>query len=378
MRIFNLLLASLLFVTSTANASFYIPDGGVTRSKLAVGAVAKVNYVSYSSINSLGATDDVVSLSGASFTFTLTTAVGVKGRKITINHDGLSLSQVYTLATTSGQTIGGVASGAYVLATNGESLTLVSDNANWKILEHRTDNGWQTTGTGGVLINYWTCTVTSASATIAAVYANNSQSFTVTKTIASLTTLILNSTGSPTSSGTFTKSSGTGDATITFSSCTGAPDTMSATTIRPTFYGAPVTNSYQWRRLSNVMEVWIQFYQDTAGPAVGSGDYLYPMPTGALVDTAIAPLFTGGTPQSITSQDPAIQKYFMPIWGRGTRSGVQATYTSWAPYTTSSFRAYASDSNTDGNYANGSSRMSANVIHGWNARLLIPISNWQP
>lgn len=61
-------------------------------------------------------------------------------------------------------------------------------------------------------------TVSSANATLGAVYTNNGQSFTVLTTIAGATTLSTNGTGAPTASGTLTKSSGTGDSTITYSS----------------------------------------------------------------------------------------------------------------------------------------------------------------
>jgi hypothetical protein len=80
--------------------------------------------------------DEIIALSGASFTVTLPTAVGIGGKIIELYHNGTSLSQVYTLATTSAQTVGGIASGAYILCTNGEYLKLVSDNANWLILDH--------------------------------------------------------------------------------------------------------------------------------------------------------------------------------------------------------------------------------------------------
>jgi hypothetical protein len=62
-----------------------------------------------------------------------------------------------------------------------------------------------------------TFTVSSANATAGAVYTNNGQSFTVQSTIAGGTTLVTNGSGLPLLSGTLTKTSGTGDATITFS-----------------------------------------------------------------------------------------------------------------------------------------------------------------
>lgn len=60
-------------------------------------------------------------------------------------------------------------------------------------------------------------TVSSANATVGATYTNNGSTFTVLGTIAAGTNLFTSSSGSPLSSGTLTKATGTGDATITFS-----------------------------------------------------------------------------------------------------------------------------------------------------------------
>ncbi len=61
-------------------------------------------------------------------------------------------------------------------------------------------------------------TVTSANATAGATYTNNGKTYTVLDTIASGTTLKMScTTGNPLASGTLTKATGTGDATITFS-----------------------------------------------------------------------------------------------------------------------------------------------------------------
>jgi hypothetical protein len=104
--------------------------------------------------------DDILILSGASFTETLFTAAGNTGKVITLVHNGTSLTQVYTLATTGGQTIGGIASGSYALYTAGETLKIVSDGSNWIILDHKTNTAWTAwtptfTGFGTVTgINY--------------------------------------------------------------------------------------------------------------------------------------------------------------------------------------------------------------------------------
>ncbi len=80
--------------------------------------------------------DNAIIISGTSGTVTLLTAVGNAGKQVQLIHSGTSLTQVYTINTTSAQTIGGVASGAYALYTNNENLILVSDGANWIILDH--------------------------------------------------------------------------------------------------------------------------------------------------------------------------------------------------------------------------------------------------
>lgn len=59
--------------------------------------------------------------------------------------------------------------------------------------------------------------ITSGNATVGATYTNNGQTFTVKQTIAGGLTLETSGTGAPSASGTLTKASGTGDATLTFS-----------------------------------------------------------------------------------------------------------------------------------------------------------------
>ena len=99
-------------------------------------------YRSVTTTDSVGVSDETMKLSGASFTSTLPTAVGVAGKKYKFLHAGTSLTQIYTLATTSSQTIGGVASGDFKLITNGEVLEIESDGANWIILNHYAVTDW--------------------------------------------------------------------------------------------------------------------------------------------------------------------------------------------------------------------------------------------
>lgn len=100
--------------------------------KALVSSFARNTYTAISGATNISAAG-TYKMSGASATITLPTAVGFLGR-VKIIHAGTSLSQIYTMATTSGQTIGGIASGSYVLYTNREVLEIESDGANWVIL----------------------------------------------------------------------------------------------------------------------------------------------------------------------------------------------------------------------------------------------------
>ncbi len=114
--------------------------------KAKVSLLRNAVYRSVSTTDAVGVDDETMKMSGASFTSTLPTAVGVEGKRYKYIHAGTSLTQVYTLATTSSQTIGGIASAAYKLCTNGEILEIESDGANWIIVNHVARTGWTNIG----------------------------------------------------------------------------------------------------------------------------------------------------------------------------------------------------------------------------------------
>lgn len=127
--------------TLTAGANVTITNGSGSITVAAPSILTGFNYISVTSSTTL-TINDYAFLSGASFSFTLPTAVGNAGKGFAIQHAGTSLTQVYTINTTSSQTIGGIAGGSYSLYTNGEFLMLISDGSNWQILSHRTDTAW--------------------------------------------------------------------------------------------------------------------------------------------------------------------------------------------------------------------------------------------
>lgn len=106
--------------------------------KILLASLLNPVYRSVTTTDTAGVGDEVLVLSGASFTQTLPTAVGVTGKKYKLIHAGTSLTQVYTIQTTSSQTIGGVAGGSYALYTAGEILEVMSNGANWIIIGRKT------------------------------------------------------------------------------------------------------------------------------------------------------------------------------------------------------------------------------------------------
>lgn len=125
-----------------SNGQFLKADSTQTTGLVWASAAGNISYRSVTTTDSPTNADDALILSGASFTVTLFTAVGNTGKVITLLHNGTSFTQIYTLNTTSSQTIGGVASGSYKLYTNTEQLQIVSDGTNWQILNHRTITPW--------------------------------------------------------------------------------------------------------------------------------------------------------------------------------------------------------------------------------------------
>ena len=85
--------------------------------------------------------------------------------------------------------------------------------------------------------NQYFFTVTAANATIGATYTNNTETFTVLATIAGGTSLTTSGTGSPSTSGTLTKATGTGDATIAFS--VNSLNVITSTTATGHLYSSP-------------------------------------------------------------------------------------------------------------------------------------------
>lgn len=399
-----------LSMATPASASFFIPDGAVTTSKLSqtfingltvvtpaggdqipisdtsdsekkkkvlVSSIKNAVYRSVTTTDAVGADDETMKLSGASFTATLPTAVGNAGKRYKFLYAGSGFTQQYTLASTSAQTICGYASGVPKLSTPGEVWWVESDGANYVCLLHYTKTEWAS-DTSCKMVNFYTFTVTSASATIASTYTNNGVTFTTVKTLAAGTTLILQGLSAPAASGTLTKASGTGDATITFSAVTGAAEGVTATTTVPKFYGSPDVNFCKWQRDGQYIRLWVAYQSTVAGAAAGSGDYIWPMPTGVLIDTTQIALWTGGTAQADQVELPAnVINHWFKSTGYYAQNGTQWGFmANSAPYTTSTYRMFPTylGSNL---FSLGSTHGNVNTVISYQWIIDWPVSGWQ-
>lgn len=81
-------------------------------------------------------------LANGAFAVTLPTAVGNANATIFIKNIGTSLSSIINFNTVSGQTVEGMASGLAALWIQNESIQLISDGSNWRILDHYIPSVW--------------------------------------------------------------------------------------------------------------------------------------------------------------------------------------------------------------------------------------------
>ena len=84
-------------------------------------------------------TDDMVYLSGASYSIYLPPAASLTGKRLRFRHSGTSISQVYTLDGNLTETING--STTLTMSRAGEVVEIISDGSNWFTL-----NQWESTG----------------------------------------------------------------------------------------------------------------------------------------------------------------------------------------------------------------------------------------
>lgn len=113
-------------------ATKFMDNAAVTLPKLALPVISSLKITTYPILT----TDNILQYdcSAGSFVTTLPTAVGATGKTYTLIRINQTASVEVTINTTSGQTMGGIASGGIALDIQRESISFISDGANWQIL----------------------------------------------------------------------------------------------------------------------------------------------------------------------------------------------------------------------------------------------------
>lgn len=114
--------------TVSGDGTLDTSTGALTISKIG-GVPVSSSYVAKTGSYGVGTGDFVVDCTANTFTVTLPTAVGVAGKQYCVKNSGTG---VITIATTSAQTIDGVANKK--LSVQYEAFWVISDGANWKVI----------------------------------------------------------------------------------------------------------------------------------------------------------------------------------------------------------------------------------------------------
>ena len=113
----------------SSNLRLRIGDGSAPTTILDIAGPIATAYAAKTTTYTITATDSVIDCTTGTFTVTLPTAVGCTGRQYVIKNSGTG---AITVACNGAQTIDGVTTS--VLGTQYQSLTVVSNNANWIII----------------------------------------------------------------------------------------------------------------------------------------------------------------------------------------------------------------------------------------------------
>lgn len=127
----------------------------------------------------------------------------------------LSASQVVVTNSSGFLSTIGIGTTGYVLTSNGGSAPSWAANVATVVTYPQST---ETLTSGTTANRHYTFVISSGSATVGATYTHNSVTYTVIATVASATQVVLSGSAAPLSSGTLTKSGGTGDGTLTFTS----------------------------------------------------------------------------------------------------------------------------------------------------------------
>ena len=127
---------SIQFNDSGTFGGFNVSGDGTLVTSTGVLTISKINsvpvsssYVAKTGTYTAGATDFCIDCTANTFTVTLPTAVGIAGKQYCVKNSGAG---VITVDGNGSETIDGAAN--FVLSTRYESIWVISDGANWKVI----------------------------------------------------------------------------------------------------------------------------------------------------------------------------------------------------------------------------------------------------
>jgi hypothetical protein len=127
-----------------SNGTFLKADSADSTGIVWASLTSTIGYRSVTTTDTVTTSDDNMILSGTNFTSTLPSAVGIVGKTFKFVHNGTSLTNNYTIASTGGESIVGFdsTSTSFVLYTKGEVLVIQSTGSAWQVVDRKTETNW--------------------------------------------------------------------------------------------------------------------------------------------------------------------------------------------------------------------------------------------
>lgn len=337
-------------------------------------------------------TDDVIlgDASGGAFTLTLPTAVGNSGKVLyilkidTVNNvnitgtiDGIANPSL----TSVGQTYQIISNGTLWYSVNQKSRGVVSKTSNYTLAVN--DELVLTDASGGS----FTITLPSASSAKGRTYVIKRTDNTVANSVTLSGTVdgVVNPAMYTQNESYSIFSDGSSYRVISHPTSTDWTNagnvTINATTTQPTKGTSTTTaDNLYWRRVGRNAEVRMEYGHSTAGTATsGSGDYLFGMPTGLLIDTTKVTAYStviGGTTQIKNSNLVGTSLASSTASGLGWTGGV-IVYDANFVRGAGTEAVFAGNNAATGAYGSGNVSFSgANVYFTFT--FSVPITGWQP
>jgi hypothetical protein len=114
---------------------------GVQGDPGATGSSGYLNYRLANTTDNPTVSDDVIFLTGASFTVNIPTAVGNTNKVFEFVHTGASHTQIYTLDPVGAETIDGYST--ILLHTSRQRIRIISNGSSWRILDKQENTEWE-------------------------------------------------------------------------------------------------------------------------------------------------------------------------------------------------------------------------------------------